>query len=365
MNATIAAIIPTNLSARLTLHIIHANLAKGFRGGERQTVLLIKALAGKPGVSSQTLVCQPDSPLRSELSTTPGVRFVSARHQLAGHRQAGRTDLVHAHDAKAVHWAWLHRRFLATPYLITRRVDTPVKRRFSNRLFYRNAQRCVALSSVIADNIQPLSPYPVVKIPSAFTSFTTSPKVAQDFRARYPDRFLVGHAGALVDRHKGQRVLIDAARRLQRSQPDMLFVFFGRGEDETTLKQESADLDNVVWAGFKPDLGHYLAALDVFAFPSRNEGLGSVLLDAMKAEVPIVASQTGGIPDIIHHGKTGLLFPSGDAETLSRHLVSLRDKALRLTLAQNATQQLSQYTPEAMANSYMDLYLSIAQHPNH
>lgn len=342
------------------MHIIHVNLARGFRGGERQTVLLIQALANKVGMASQTLVCRPDSLLRAELSETPGINFVSARHQLAGHYKAGRATLVHAHDAKAVHWAWLHRQLFRTPYLITRRVDTPVKRKRSNQAFYRDAYRCVALSQVIADNIQPLSPHSVVKIPSAFTPLTPNPDIAQAFRARYPGRFIVGHAGALVDRHKGQRVLLDAARRLQDSQPDMLFVFFGRGEDEAALKQESMALDNVIWAGFQPDIGQYLPALDVFAFPSRNEGLGSVLLDAMHARVPVVASQAGGIPDIVQLGETGLLFPPGDGEALAQNLVRLRDKTLRETLAENASQRLTNYSPEAMASAYMALYYPLA-----
>lgn len=346
------------------MHIIHVNLARGFRGGERQTVLLIQALANKAGIASQVLVCRPDSPLRAELAETWGVTFVNARHQLAGHRQAGRATLVHAHDAKAVHWAWLHLQLFRTPYLITRRVDTPVKRKRSNLAFYRDAYRCVALSQVIADNIQPLSPHSVVKIPSAFTSLIPNPNKAQAFRARYPGRFIVGHAGALVDRHKGQRVLLDAARRLQHSQPDMLFVFFGRGEDETALKQESVALDNVIWAGFQPDIGHYLPALDVFAFPSRNEGLGSVLLDAMHAGVPVVASQAGGIPDIVQPGETGLLFPPGDGEALAGHLVRLRDEALRQTLAKNASQRLTSYTSEAMASAYIALYSPLAPSRN-
>lgn len=343
------------------MHIIHVNLARGFRGGERQTVLLIQALANKAGIASQVLVCRPDSPLRAELAETWGVTFVNARHQLAGHRQAGRATLVHAHDAKAVHWAWLHLQLFRTPYLITRRVDTPVKRKRSNRAFYRDAYRCVALSRVIAAEIQPLSPHPVVQIPSAFTPQTPAPDVARAFRARYPGHILVGHAGALVDRHKGQRVLLDAARQLQHSHPDMLFVFFGRGEDEAALKDESADLGNVVWAGFEPHLGDYLPALDVFAFPSRNEGLGSVLLDVMRAGVPVVASDTGGIPDIVRDGDTGLLFTPGDDEALAAHLSRLRDPTLRRSLAQNASSQLDNYSPDAMASAYLALYRPLVQ----
>ncbi len=344
------------------MHIIHANLAKGFRGGERQTTLLIQALARQPGITRQTLVCRPDSPLRTELGDTPHVTFVAARHQLAGHRKAGRATLVHAHEARAVHWAWLHHKLYHTPYLLTRRVDTPIKRKRSNLTFYKGASCCVALSTVIAQEVQPLSPHPVVQIPSAFTPLTPDTGVARAFRESYPERFLVGHAGALVDRHKGQRVLLDAARQLQHTQPDMLFVFFGRGEDEIALKRESAQLDNVVWAGFKPDIGNYLPALDVFAFPSRNEGLGSVLLDAMRAGVPVIASRTGGIPDIVHHGETGLLFPPGDADALARGLIELRAQPLREKLAKQAAQRLSDYTPDAMAEAYLALYATIDPH---
>ncbi|MFP3367492.1 glycosyltransferase, partial [Pseudoalteromonas sp. SIMBA_148] len=63
------------------------------------------------------------------------------------------------------------------------------------------------------------------------------------------DRIVIGHVGALVDRHKGQRVLIEAARRLRDSHPQLLFVCLGAGEDEAAFKAESADLDNLVWEG--------------------------------------------------------------------------------------------------------------------
>lgn len=108
------------------MHIIHVNLAKGFRGGERQTILLIKALAVHAHVASQTLVCQPDSPMRVELSEVPNLRIVTAKHQLMGHHATGQASIVHAHEAKAVHWAWFHRVLYKTEYIITRRVDTPL-----------------------------------------------------------------------------------------------------------------------------------------------------------------------------------------------------------------------------------------------
>lgn len=342
------------------MHIIHVNLAKGFRGGERQTVLLIQMLAKQVDIDRQTLVCQPSSPLRAELMGTPGVEFTSAKHQLAGHWQAGKADIVHAHEAKAVHWAWLHNKLYRTPYIITRRVDTPIKRKWSNATFYRDAHYCVAISSVIALEISALTPKNIHVIPSALTPVTPNPDVAKALRDTYCGCFIVGHVGALVDRHKGQRVLLDAANILKELHPKVLFLFFGRGEDEYDFQQESASLKNVVWMGFKSNIGDYLPALDLFAFPSRNEGLGSVLLDVMNAKVPIIASDVGGIPDIVKHEKTGILVPPNNAEKLAEGIVRfIRNSKLRNELSLTAFSQLENYSPDAMANAYLSLYRSL------
>ncbi|TDV91589.1 glycosyltransferase involved in cell wall biosynthesis [Halomonas alkaliantarctica] len=342
------------------MHIIHVNLARGFRGGERQTVLLIQALAKQDEIGRQTLVCQPSSPLRAELADTPDVEFVNANHQLAGHWQAGKGGIIHAHEAKAVHWAWLHSVLFRTPYIITRRVDTPIKRKWSNKVFYRYAHCCVAISNVIAREINALVPRSIFVIASAYTPVRHNPDVAKKLRDTYPGRFIVGHIGALVDRHKGQRVLLEVARQFEKTYPEVLFVFFGKGEDEHKLQQESEFLSNVRWLGFKANIGDYMPALDLFAFPSRNEGLGSVLLDIMSAKVSIIASDVGGIPDIITHEQTGLLVPPNNAAMLADGIKRMmNDSRLRAELSYRAFAQLENYSPDAMAAAYLPLYRSI------
>lgn len=335
------------------------NLAKGFRGGERQTALLIEALSSRSNLQ-QILVCRKDSPLRRTLAEVPGVIFVSANHQLAGHSAVGPVDVVHAHEAKAVHWAFLHYVMKRTPYVVTRRVDSPVKDKWVNRSSYRRAAERVAISRVIQRQLESRGWGGVALIPSAFSGLPHSMEATQSFRADFPDKFLVGHAGALVDRHKGQRVLLDAARQLAGRAPDMHFVFLGDGEDRDALQGESADLPNVTWMGFKENIGDYLAGLDVFAFPSRNEGLGSVLLDVMDMRIPIIASDVGGIPDIVQHRKTGLLVDNGDAEALAEGLIRLHDEpALRDHLVCGASERLHEYSVEAMAKAYMSIYQGI------
>lgn len=342
------------------LHIIHVNLAKGFRGGERQTALLIQALAGH--ATRQTLVCRRDSPLHDELKEVDALTWVDASHQLAGHFQAGKATVVHAHEAKAVHWAWLHKRLYRTPYVVTRRVDTLIKDKPVNRLFYGDADCCVAISTVIKQQLSRWNAHAIPVIPSAMSNFIPDNQVTKQFKARYPGRFIVGHIGALVDRHKGQRVILSAAAQLQESHPNLLFVFFGQGEDESVLQQESQHLPNIVWAGFEPNIGDFIPGLDLFVFPSRNEGLGSVLLDVMQARVPIVATRVGGIPDLIHHEETGLLIEADEACALRDAIIRLvESQQERATLAENAYQRLTSFNPQTMAQKYRDVYHSLAK----
>ena len=339
----------------MTLRIMHVNLARGFRGGERQTELLIQALAAH-GVSQQ-LVCRGDSPLRAHLQGTPGLKFVTANHQLMGHWRAEPADLVHAHEAKAVHWAWLHHCLRGTPYILTRRVPQEVKASSFNRRCYGQASMAVAISSPIEQHLEDRHWCPVTRIPSALAHLKHDPAEVAALRTHYAGKFLIGHAGALVDKHKGQRELIATARLLQQELPDARFLMLGDGIDGEALRSESRDLPNIEWLGFKANLGDYLAVLDLFAFPSRNEGLGSTLLDVMDYQVPIVASRVDGIPDLIQHEQTGLLVNPNDAEALAQALRRLyRDAPLRRQLASQAKTGLAHYTPEAMAERYLALY---------
>lgn len=347
----------------LPLHIRHVNLARGFRGGERQTVLLIEQLATRyKGQLSQSLVCRSDSELPERLVGVD-VHVIAAGHQLQGHYQGVPADIVHAHEAKGVHWAWVHRRLRRTPYLLTRRVPQPVKDKPFNRLTYSNTSVAVAISSVIQRHLESRRWARTALIPSAYSHLSADPERVSELKARFAGKIVIGHVGALVDRHKGQRVLLEAARRLGPDYPDVVFLLLGEGEDDQELRRESADLENVIWEGFKPDVQNYFDIMDIFAFPSRNEGLGSTLLDAIDHHVPIIASDVDGIPDIITHEKSGLLFPPGDAAALTRGIERmLTDPALCSTLVQGADERLIDFSPEVMADSYHALYQRILGH---
>lgn len=343
----------------MTPTIMHVNLAKGFRGGERQTELLIRELA-KHGLK-QYLVCRDNSPLREHLKAVSNLEFITANHQLMGHFATHqKIDMIHAHEAKAVHWAWIENRLRGTPYILTRRVPQQIKQNLFNKLCYKHTSQAVAISSPIASYLSRLQLAPVTTIPSALAHLPHNPDVSKEIKKQYLDKFLIGHAGALVDKHKGQREIIKAAAQLESKAPNIHFIMLGDGPDGEQLREESKQLSNMEWLGFKKNPGDYFAALDLFVFPSRNEGLGSTLLDIMDFKVPIIASDVDGIPDIVKHEKTGLLIPVNNADALTEAILHLSDdKALREKLAVTAKEKLADFTPEAMAGRYIELYCSL------
>ncbi|MCW8927219.1 MAG: glycosyltransferase family 4 protein, partial [Gammaproteobacteria bacterium] len=174
---------------------------------------------------------------------------------------------------------------------------------------------------------------------------------------RFAGKFLIGHIGALVNYHKGQQYLIEAARKLATKYPQMHFIFLGRGKDEAWFRELAQGLDNITFEGFVDNVGDYLEVFDLFAFPSLQEGLGSILLDAMRAKLPVVASNVDGIPDLIHQGRNGLLVPVCESQALEQAIERLyRDEALRKELSEQAKVDAFDYVPEKITQRIIDLY---------
>jgi glycosyltransferase involved in cell wall biosynthesis len=114
-----------------------------------------------------------------------------------------------------------------------------------------------------------------------------------------------------------------------------------RPELERLIQVEGVS-ESVNLLGHVSDASSYLKALDLFVLPSRSEGLGYVLLEAGSAGLPVVATNVGGIPEIVEHEETGLLVPSGDREALTNALERLaNDEALRTQLGKNLQEKVA------------------------
>ncbi len=133
---------------------------------------------------------------------------------------------------------------------------------------------------------------------------------------------LVGFIGWLLP-IKGPMHLLNAMDKVRRRHPGATLVFVGKGELEQELRAKAEQLemsDCVKFLGWRADVAEIVHLLDVLVLPSLNEGMGRVLVEAMAAAKPVVASLTGGIPDLVRHNDTGLLVPPGDETALAESI---------------------------------------------
>lgn len=142
------------------------------------------------------------------------------------------------------------------------------------------------------------------------------------------DAFVLLLIGEL-HKNKGQDVALAALSELTVKNPSVLLVCIGGGEERDALKYASEGLP-VHFTGFLENARSYLAAADVFLMPSRKEGLPFALLEAGIARLAVVASRTGGIPELIKDGVTGILVPPENPQALADALDTLiQETALR------------------------------------
>lgn len=177
------------------------------------------------------------------------------------------------------------------------------------------------------------------------------------------DEILVGTVGTLRP-EKGHSVLIRAWRQLCEQHSDIRarLVIVGDGPIRQQLHDEAKDVPGIVWAGSRSDVGEVLAAMDVFAFPSVDEGLGIALIEAMATGLPAVVSNEGGIPEIVTDGETGVIVEAGDSNALCEGLAKVsREIDLRRELGSAAqVVALSGHTPSVYCQRLLDIHRQLS-----
>ena len=340
--------------------VCHINLARGFRGGERQTELLIRNL-GEEGLD-QVLVARMGEPLIERLESAPGVRLLPVKgNALSALLAAGSATLIHAHESRAAHAAYLRYRLSRTPYIVTRRVSNVPHGDFFTRRVYRHAAMNACVAGSVGRILQAYeADVSTCVIHSAISQLDVDTFAVARLRAAYEGKFLVGHVGALDNKTKGQIYIIRAARELQHSYPHIHFLLIGGGADEDWLRKEARDLRNLSFVGFVNNVGDYLSILDILILPSNIEGIGGVLLDGMRFGLPVIASRVGGLPEIVHDGANGFLIQPHNPQQINEAILCLHDDDhLRRRMGKSGKEFVSEFTPDKMAKKYLDLYESV------
>jgi glycosyltransferase involved in cell wall biosynthesis len=191
-----------------------------------------------------------------------------------------------------------------------------------------------------------------------FAGATTRRPTARARLGLGDDAWVVAIVGALEER-KGHDVLLDALATLP--DPRLLLLIAGDGSRRDALAARVAALDlgtRVRLLGRVDDVAEVLAAADVVAMPSRQEGLGVAALEAMAAGLPVIASRVGGLPEAVVDGATGLLVPAGDVGALAAALARLAADPGRARAfgAAGATRVRERFTMAGMAAATVAVY---------
>jgi len=171
------------------------------------------------------------------------------------------------------------------------------------------------------------------------------------------DELLVCWVGRLVP-IKDCATFVRACAEVARSQSRVRFIIAGDGELRSQLEAQADRLRvPVQFLGSRSDVPDLMAASDLFVLSSTNEGFGRVLVEAMASGLPIVATKVGGVPEVVEHGRSGLVVPPGDSSAMAdamRRLLS--DDTLRAAFRQRGLERVPEFTIERTMEDLGRLY---------
>ena len=241
-----------------------------------------------------------------------------------------RPDLIHTHMVHADAYGSLAAHLLRVPFVSTRHNDDRYLLgpfRYVDRALMHGVQRIVAISDAVR-TFHIRSGLPAEKLETIHYGLDSAPTAPSE---RTPEELgvepgapLVLAIGRLITQ-KDHATLLEAFARVVAERPEARLAILGWGPLEEQVKEHAArlGLTGSVLVPGRIEPREWLARADVFAHTSRWEGFGIVLLEAMLASLPVVATRVSAVPEIVDDGKTGLLADAGDAPTIAGHLVSL------------------------------------------
>ena len=365
------------------MSLFQVDSGKEWRGGQRQSFFLVRELK-KKGYSCRFYV-QPDSPLykKAEQEGLP-VFSLKVRSEidvisvlkLARQMKKANCVLVHSHDAHAAAISSMAASRAKVPIrVISRRVDFPLKNNYFSRIKYRkDIDMIIAISKGVKKVLVScgIDQKKIKMIPSGIDYSPFENISSRDYLHRElgfdKDDFLVGIVAHLAD-HKGHKYLIEAAAILKKKAPQIRLIIVGKGPLRMELDQQVKEVgveDIVFFLGFREDVPQIMASLDLFVLSSYLEGMGTSILDAMASRLPVVATQVGGIPEVVNHGKSGLLVPPRDPDSLAKAILQFyKDRKLAYSFGENGYKVVHEkYSSRAMAKKIIKEYEKTARRKN-
>ena len=371
------------------LRILHVHTLPVVSGSGLNTLLTMYgsrdcgaqvALACAPGGKLEELVREGGMglyPIRNFVSEISPWKDLHAFWQLDRLFRRERFDIVHTHNSKAGFLGRLAARRHGMPIVIHTIHGFAFHDReswFLRRLFVlleraaaRWCHHLIAISQPMIDWAAEERIAPLAKIDKIYSGIQV-----KEFRDRAPsnelkDRFGIRPGQVVVGivsklwKGKGHELLIEAVARLLSSGHDLRLLVVGEGYLEEALRRQASGLgiqEAVVFTGFLPDVPGITAVLDISVLPSFYEGMGRVVLEAMAAGKPVVASRVGGLTELVEDEVTGYLVPPGDVDALAGRLETLvSDSSLRRRMGEQGSRKIGeQYSSDKMVEMIHEVY---------
>jgi glycosyltransferase involved in cell wall biosynthesis len=357
------------------MRILHIDTERGWRGGERQALWLAAELERRGHYC--IIAARPGEPLATRAGEA-GLTVHDCRPAFEADPRAvlalrsrileSQIEVVHAHTAHAIGLGALATVGTNVPLVVSRRVDFHLRRNFGTRWKYGRAAAIIAISRAVAEILvsDGIDRQRITIVPDGtdvhrqIASATRAALGSLGVSAGAP---LVVQVAQLVA-HKDPVNFVRAIAAARRRVPGLSALLAGDGplRAEVGAAVRELGLENSLHlAGYREDADALLAAADVVVLSSREEGMGSVLLDALFLGKPIVATRAGGIPEVIDDGVTGLLAPVEDPETLGAHVAAvLADPALAERLGKAARSRANDFSVERMTDLTQAVYERVA-----
>ena len=354
------------------LKIVHIDTGKDFRGG--QDLLLSLASGLKQRGHRQLIVCPEGSPLAQRAANQEHkVMSLGTIGALRRRLRQDQFDIVHAHDAKAQAISFRASIGLLVRRVASRQVAFTPRHPLIHRWKYSRTCHGVIANSQSVRQVLIAAGVPDSHIEVISPGIELPKLPTEDLRAQARMRwgfssgeFLIGHAGAFTH-EKGQDVALHAALLLapRLSRARMILVGDGPERSRPGMVELARQASGIaVLPGFIDHLDEFYAALDLYIMPSRSEGWGLTALRAMSFGIPVIASNAGGLPELVENGKSGWLVPPESPEALAGAIEQgASDPARLCEFGRHARERASRFSIEQTVEQTERFYLRLLAPP--
>ena len=332
------------------MKVVHIHKVTGVSGSEAHLLALLPALR-ELGVDARFLgldVPGTDAPRLYEALDRLGVPHRSVRcgvdvsprmaRDVVRAVRGEQPDLVHTHLVHADVYGGAAARLLGIPSISTRHNDDRYLLgpfRYVDRAFARPARRLIAISDAVRHFLERAGhdPAKLVTVRYGLDELPAAPSVPTPRDAGIPPDVPLALAVGRLIKQKDHPTLLRAFARVRTTVPEARLAILGSGPFEAETRRLVAELglDDAVTLPGRTDIRDWLERADVFVHTSRWEGFGIVLLEAMLAGLPVVATRVSAVPEVVADGETGMLVEPGDVAGVAEVLGALLADSGRAT----------------------------------